>query len=337
MKYWTIRILVALFMLPGFTPLAAQADEPMPPPLEETLPFSYARIWDKPVPVFPAPGDPVRMNPTTYLLPPDSWVSIDGVVESGEWLWYRIDDGAYVLASDVLQPAPSDFQGVALDATPLTMMGFTITDNLNVRVRPSAVADSPPLRTLPRYSTINILGIEEEPDGIWYRIGPQEFVHGDFVRVAYPVSRPHGVASDERWIAVDLAEQTLSAYQGDRLVYVTMVSSGLPDWPTQEGLFRIWVKFGAGKMEGGSVEGGDYYYLQDVPWIMYFSREIGLHAAYWHDRFGTPRSHGCVNLSPRDALWLFNWATPHLPDATNLIAYHGSHNPGSWVYIFKSG
>ena len=89
-------------------------------------------------------------------------------------------------------------------------------------------------------------------------------------------------------------------------------------------------------MQGGLVERGDYYALQDVPWIMYFNRDVGLHAAYWHDRFGYPSSHGCVNLSPPDAKWLFDWATPQLPFSHSRYVYASQYNPGTWVYVYAS-
>lgn len=89
-------------------------------------------------------------------------------------------------------------------------------------------------------------------------------------------------------------------------------------------------------MEGGEVEKGDYYYLQDVPWIMYFNKDVGLHGAFWHDRFGYPSSHGCVNLSPKDAQWMFNWTTPQLPFPDTRYVYASRNNPGTWVYVYAS-
>jgi len=121
-----------------------------------------------------------------------------------------------------------------------------------------------------------------------------------------------GEASDERWIEVDLSEQKLRAWEGSSLFLETPVSTGLPWWPTPTGEFRIWIKLRATKMEGGS---GRYYYnLPNVPYVMYFAndsvpgwRGFGLHGTYWHNNFGTPRSHGCVNLPTPIAKELFYW------------------------------
>jgi len=112
-------------------------------------------------------------------------------------------------------------------------------------------------------------------------------------------------AEGEKHIYVDLATQTLYAYQGNTLVMKTPISSGR--WGrTPVGNFNIWIKLRATRMSGGS--GADYYNLPNVPWVMYFYRDFGLHGAYWHNNFGYTMSHGCVNMRPIDARDLFAWA-----------------------------
>jgi lipoprotein-anchoring transpeptidase ErfK/SrfK len=142
---------------------------------------------------------------------------------------------------------------------------------------------------------------------------------------------------DERWIEVDLSEQKLRAWDGDTIFLETAVSSGLPGTPTPTGEFRVWVKLRATKMEGG--QGRYYYYLPNVPFVMYFEndevpgwRGYGLHGTYWHNDFGNPRSHGCVNLPTPVAEELYYWATPALPtDKSSVFA--GPDNPGTRVII----
>ncbi|MEK7112388.1 MAG: L,D-transpeptidase [Patescibacteria group bacterium] len=123
-----------------------------------------------------------------------------------------------------------------------------------------------------------------------------------------------GVSDAERWIEVDLSEQKIRAWEGNSLYLESLVSTGLPWWPTPTGEFRIWTKFRATKMEGGS--GRYYYYLPNVPYVMYFEnatvpgyRGYGLHGTYWHNAFGTQRSHGCVNLPTPIAQQLFYWVS----------------------------
>jgi lipoprotein-anchoring transpeptidase ErfK/SrfK len=117
-----------------------------------------------------------------------------------------------------------------------------------------------------------------------------------------PGIRPLNVGTNDRWVDVDLSSQTTYAYQGDQMVNQFVVSTGL--WPhlTITGLYRIYVKYRYADMQG------DDYYLPNVPYVMYFYKGYGLHGTYWHNNFGHPMSHGCINLRIDDAGWLFNWA-----------------------------
>ncbi len=131
-----------------------------------------------------------------------------------------------------------------------------------------------------------------------------------------PPSSPAG--SGEKWIDVNLSTQTLQAYEGDRVVYTARVSTGISRYPTPTGTFRIQRKYWYDDMTGGSRARGDYYYLPDVPYCMYYYAGYSLHGTYWHNNFGTPMSHGCTNLSIPDAGWLFNWA----PIGTKVVNHY---------------
>ena len=115
---------------------------------------------------------------------------------------------------------------------------------------------------------------------------------------------------EEKWIEVNLSEQKLYAWQGQQKVYEFSISSGRQWTPTVQGEFRIWAKMKAVRMRGGSPERGDFYDLPNVPYTMFFHDGYGIHGAYWHDNFGTPMSHGCVNLRVEDAKALFEWTSP---------------------------
>ncbi len=148
-----------------------------------------------------------------------------------------------------------------------------------------------------------------------------------------------GVASEERWIEVDISEQRLKAWEGDRLFLETAVSTGLPWYPTPTGEFRVWIKLRATKMEGGS--GKYYYYLPNVPYVMFFENEeipgwrgYGLHGTYWHNDFGTQRSHGCVNLPTDIAKELYYWTTPVLPEGKSVVR-SAPENVGTRIVIHE--
>jgi lipoprotein-anchoring transpeptidase ErfK/SrfK len=141
----------------------------------------------------------------------------------------------------------------------------------------------------------------------------------------------------ERWIEVDLSEQKLRAWDGGTLFLESLVSTGLPWFPTPTGEFRIWVKLRAARMEGGS---GRYYYnLPNVPYVMYYGndevprwRGYSLHGTYWHNDFGRVHSHGCVNLPTPIAEKLYYWTTPTLPEGKGSV-YSSPDNPGTRIVI----
>lgn len=338
MKRWILwtKLLPCLIVLSLLPSLPVAAADPSPEASNALLPYDYARVWQKPVSVYASPSDPARMTPINTLVPPDTWVSINEVVEQDSRRWYRIADQAYVLAADVLPGTPSLFHGLVITQTLPAPPAFVVTPGLNVRARPGVAPDNPPISTLARYDAVTVLGSQPAGDAIWHQIDDGRYVHGGHVRVVYPVPRPGGIAEEERWIAVDLAQQTLSAYEGDQMVFATLVSTGRPPYYTPKGLNRIWIKMQTGAMRGGQIDQREPYDLQDVPWIMYFNRDVGLHAAYWHDRFGHPSSRGCVNLSPKDARWLFEWASPQLPLPHSPFVYGSRDNPGTWVYVYAS-
>ena len=122
-----------------------------------------------------------------------------------------------------------------------------------------------------------------------------------------PISRPQGVGAFDKWIRVNLTSQTLTAYEGDVPVFETLISSGLWQYPTVTGQFRVWLRYESQTMDGSRL--GYDYYLENVPYVMYFFEDYALHGTFWHNNFGTPMSHGCVNLETNDAAWIFNWST----------------------------
>ena len=122
----------------------------------------------------------------------------------------------------------------------------------------------------------------------------------------YSLLRPPGLSLNERWIDVDLTNQKLVAYEGHLPVFESLVSTGLARYPTVTGQFRIWLRFTDQDMNGRRL--GYDYYLKNVPYVQYFYQDYALHGTFWHNNFGRPMSHGCVNLPTPAAEWLFNWA-----------------------------
>ena len=128
----------------------------------------------------------------------------------------------------------------------------------------------------------------------------------------------------ERWFDINVSKQTLVAYEGTRAVYATLISTGeagLEDpehsKATKRGIFRIHTKHASTTMDSDAA--GEEFELRDVPYVQYFEEGYALHGAYWHDRFGTPKSHGCINLTPEDARRLFFFTKPELPEGWHSV------------------
>lgn len=145
---------------------------------------------------------------------------------------------------------------------------------------------------------------------------------------------PKWGSNGEKWLDVNITKQILVAYEGTKPVYVTLVSSGadgLGDHETtkasKRGIFRIHTKYASITMDSDVV--GEEFELRDVPYVQYYDGGYALHSAYWHDTFGKPRSHGCLNLAPEDARRLFFWTEPQLPPG-----WHGVARPLTGTVIF---
>jgi lipoprotein-anchoring transpeptidase ErfK/SrfK len=113
--------------------------------------------------------------------------------------------------------------------------------------------------------------------------------------------------ANQRWIEVKLSSQRLIAWEGDRPVYAVIISTGKAATPTPRGVFEVQTRHRTARMQG------DDYDIGDVPYTMYYSGSYAIHGAYWHNRFGTPVSHGCVNVAVNHARWLYNWASVGTP------------------------
>jgi len=182
-----------------------------------------------------------------------------------------------------------------------------------------------------RYSRIDILD-EVEVDGWrWYQIGPDQWVEQTKVAKVLPVERPEDVET-ERWISIDLYEQVLIAYEGDSPVFATLVSTGRTRFPTQEGTFSIYWRRPRTNMSWGD-PGDNFYFLEEVPWTMYYDGGRAIHGAYWHDGFGYRRSSGCVNLSLTDAHWLYHWVAEDM----GHLSSPDIEEDGIQVYVYSSG
>jgi hypothetical protein len=244
------------------------------------------------------------------------YVTYIGVEETQRGTYFLLPSGEW-MPGDGSRVSVPVFQGLEFFATPKNAFGWVIF-GAEVRPTPGYGANVPALRSLPKYSIVQVyetLLVEGEE---WYLIGPGEWMEGRQVAVVNPAGSPPTGVSNGRWIDVNLAEQTMAVYDQNELVFATVIASGIEPYWTRPGLFQIYKMKETEDMSGSfEADRSDFYYLERVPWTMYFDKARAIHGAYWRYGLGYPQSHGCVNMSVGDSAWLFRWA-----------------KEGDWVHVY---
>lgn len=216
----------------------------------------------------------------------------------------RLRDGRWLRRADVVLTGASEFTGVQVkQAPPLPILWVLQTAYTVAYPGGPAKTENPVVKRYQRYNiyaTVKVAGFN------WYLIGPRQWIEQRKIAKVDFSRLPADAPTAGNWTLVDLYEQTMTAYEGRQPVAVTLVSTGLPPLNTNPGTFKVYQRLALTPLRGSM--GDTEYELPNVPFAMFFDREIGFHGVYWHDSFGFRRSHGCVNLSISDAKWLFEWA-----------------------------
>lgn len=282
---------------------------------------SYWRVARDGAILYAGPGGPeIGQIPAGF-----NFVSAISVSAEG---WVQRQGGEWIKPEDVKPARVSAFTGMALPAGWRHPFAI-ILDRTGVyaSLRPGLVGSKASGYVTRHYQLVNIFARAQDDAGkVWYLVGPRQWIRQELVAKFAPAEAPAGVAG--RWVAVDLFEQTLIAYEDDQPVFATVISSGMEETQTDEGVYSVWARLRSDGMSGfpGQEEA---YALQSVPWVMYFNGGESLHGTYWHDSFGYRRSRGCVNLSVSDARWLYEWMLDAEPNAEGEIV--------NAVYVFSSG
>jgi len=276
-----------------------------PDPALTQLPYLYFHLEEDIVPILsgPAGGETGQAFQPGFV-----YVSyIDRIESNG--VYYMLQSGGWIPGKGARVGEYSLFQGLQFQSTPRHSFAWPLpfyTGSIPVYRAPGYNA---PLTNKILYPYVDIVQVyaTQNADGVdWNMIGPDQWVEARILATVVPNPTPPEGVTTGRWIDVDLAEQTLAVYDNYQLVFATVIASGLDPFWTRPGLFPIYLKKETETMRNG--DPSDFYYLDNVPWTMYFDKARALHGAYWRTRFGYPQSHGCVNLSVGDAHWLFNWA-----------------------------
>jgi hypothetical protein len=284
----------------------------------QRVPHSYAVVRDEGVPSYAnvemaRQGISERALAKRMVLVVTRSLEVDGVV------YVQSQDGTLVPKQSVgWMGQGSEFQGVLLETDEVgPFFGWARVANAKVRAQPNKDADVVGRLELRR--RVPLLEQAGEGRSTWWRIGDGAWVEAEDLNEVHVIDPPQGVLTEVRtsstgndqWIDVDVGEQVVVAYRGATPVFATLVSSGLGS-PTPLGNYPVWAKVASMDMGNQDYEDRPYL-LQGVPWVLLFQGHNALHGAYWHNRFGNRKSHGCVNLAPLDARWLFEWAGPSMP------------------------
>lgn len=272
-----------------------------PDPSLTQLPYLYFHLDDTYVPVYSAPGE--TGSGAQQFMPGFVYVSYVDRVEQGG-VYYMLQNGGWIPGKGARVGEISAFQGLTFSHTPRNSFGWAF-EQIPVLSSPG-YGGAPTGKQIYPFEVVQIFTTQSVDNADWNLIGPGEWVEARKVaQVVINTTPPEGVTNG-RWIDVNLAEQSLAVYDNYQLVFATVIASGLEPFWTRPGLFQIQQKKETETMRNN--DPSDFYYLDNVPWTMYFDGARALHGAYWRTRFGYPQSHGCVNLSVGDAHWLFNWA-----------------------------
>lgn len=295
-----------------------------PDPNLTYLDIKYGEVIHQNAPVYASLEDAIRKREVVHRINSSySFISYtDEAVVDGK-RYYMVEYGGWMTANDISRiGAPSYFQGQTFSHNPKRPFGWILFP-VETKRTPGFEKEDYTGHQLYRYDVVQVYTMKEIDGMDWYMIAPDQWIprkqeYQTYIgRVVPNLTPPEGVENN-RWIEVNLYEQTFAVYDQGRLIYASLISSGIEPFWTRPGLFQIYQKLPSTLMRGAfEPDQSDAYYLEDVPWTMYFDKARALHGAYWHNSFGSIRSHGCVNLSVGDAHWLFNWA-----------------HEGDWVYVW---
>lgn len=238
------------------------------------------------------------------------------VAETSQGTYFLLPSGEWMPGAGTRVSAPNLFQGLEFVRTPRIPFGWVVF-GVDVRSSPGYAYGIPIVRSLPKHAVVQVFNTINVEGEEWLLIGPDEWVPARQVGVVYPNTNPPAGVTGGRWLDIDLAEQTLAVYDNHQLVFASLVATGMEPYWTRPGLFQIYSMKETENMSGSfEADRSDYYYLENVPYTLYFDKARAIHGAYWRTSLGYDQSHGCVNMSIGDAAWVFRWA-----------------KEGDWVYV----
>ena len=268
------------------------------------------------------------------------FIAVDKTFGWNNRFWYKTTEGLVAPADRMIIPATPALKGMEMPEG-VRQVGFVRRARAH-KYEFSKEKNKPKrLGRLKRFTAVGLTGKTR----LYKRIRYRETVEGWWLRetdgtYTDPGDPPENLLPSERWLDINLSRKTLVAFEGDKPVYAALISPGKRsqikkrDHRTKTGTFRIREKHITTPMDGDGVADDLPYSIEDVPYVQYYDGSYALHGAFWHHNFGREQSHGCVNLAPTDAKYLFWWTSPRLPKGWHAV-WATSKNPGTRVVIHE--
>jgi lipoprotein-anchoring transpeptidase ErfK/SrfK len=287
--------------IPSSTPTEEPAWYQVLSPPYGALKYQYAEVINARAKIYASLGDAVGKTGNYGHLPKSPAFVAYTTIETrdGNTFYFIPVNYGWMNGEDLSPLTPSTFSGILLTRDVTFRFGWVLAETQSVNLAGA------PARTFKRYQVVHEVPTSGEKAG-YIAIGADEWLPVESLALVSPALPVEAGPNTCRFIYTNLASQTLSVFDECKLVFATLVSSGKNSW-TFEGRFAIQYK-----VDYNSITPPEWsiseYYIQAVPYFMTYSGDFGFHGAYWQDAFGTAASHGCINLAPADAKWLYAWA-----------------------------
>lgn len=293
----------------GFSFPLAGLPANVPDPSLVTIPVRVARIDGSETNIYASLNEAIGDSGTVVRTIPSGaanrYVAMIDQATSGDRTFVRVQSGGWVEATPFY--SWPKWQGLEFFDTPESDFGWTI-DFTNSYNGPSFSSGNSGVN-YGKYQSFPVYNMTEAEGYEWFQVSPTEWIPSlKARRVVVDTQTPPEVIGG-RWINIDLHNQTLSVYENNELIFASLVATGSGELYSDPGTYRIYEKKEVDQMQGSyTSDRSDFYYLEAVPWAMYYNHAQAIHGIYWPAMLGFTQSHGCVNMFPGDANWLFEWA-----------------------------
>lgn len=268
------------------------------------------------------------------------FVAVDKTFGWNNRYWYRTTEGLLAPSDRMVINKAPDAKGIAWPegAKEIFFVLGTKGQKLELSTDGKKMAAK---GKLARFTPVPLTGKTLELSDTLYREGTEGFwVKDSTGTITAPGPRPSDVGPTERWVDVNIDKKTLVLFEGDKPVYAALNSPGKrsrnkkKNHATPTGSWRVREKHITTTMDGDGASGDLPYSIQDVPFVAYYKGSYALHAAFWHNNFGREMSHGCVNLAPTDAKYVFDFVEPRVPYGWHGV-YATDDKKGSMIVVHE--